>query len=1124
MGLMFTRRLLLASLVSLSSLAALLALSADVAQAEPPRLVSYGNFGSGTPLAMGVAVDNSCYLNALSGSACTTADPSNEDVYVAGVIELASFGQSHINKFDASGKLLPPSPFGEGYHSGAAVNPTNGDVYVFNLSGEIDTYDPSSGVLLSSFSVPFGGFEALVQIATDSAGNVYVPNTPNNEVLEYEATPQTSAPPNNLLKTFTDEGKLKGPTGVAVGPSVAPSGNVWVADKGDNRIVELNKKDEQVTEIKSKGVQSVALDTHGDVFAIVENSADFCGSLAPPCIHLVEYSSAGAQLADIGAGSFGVVGEKAPSMLAVNDSSGRVYVTDGLKNLVWIFGAPTAPVVVKELGAEVSTSEAKLGALINPGGIETSYRIEYDTREYVEGEAPHGVSVPSPEGSVGQGVTPRTVWASASSLAPSTTYHYRVVATNELGTVVGTDQTFTTETAAEGSCPNEQLRGGFSARLPDCRAYELVTPPTKTSTQPDTNFFRLPGTAVFSGNHAAREGNRMSFKATEVMPGSQSGGFSYVATRGASGWSSENVLPLQSYTGDRCPEHDARMQAYSADLSKGVLFDGGGENLSEYNGGCGAEGVEVVSGEPLGVENLLLRDNINGAYQLINVPPPGVIPADAHFQGASSDLSHVVFDEHAQLTAGAPGGVDDLYDWSGGVVRLVTVLPDGIPAVGSLAAGWEDHPNVISADGSHIFFTAGGDLYVRLNAEQPPSEECATPASACTVQVDASKVGGSGGGGKFMDASVDGSQVFFLDANRLTADATAASGKPDLYEYEVNAEPGKPGTLTDVTVDSGEPANVQGVSGTSEDGSLVYFVASGLLSGSETNEHGETAQSGQPNLYLYHGGTTTFIATLSGGGIDACVTETCVRVPPNGLFFAFESHKSLTGYDNTDTVLKEPDPEIYLYDVASNQLACASCNPSGEAPAAGGATMEASGDGAPHYLSGGGRLFFGTAEALLPRDTNGQTDVYEYESNQLHLISAGTSSSESLIVDASESGNDVFFLTRQKLVPQDTNEEALNIYDARVDGGFPETAVPPACTTADACRSAPEPQPSIFGSPSSATFSGAGNITPSKAKPKVKRKSKPAKCKKGFVKKKGKCAKKPKRKARKSAHAGRKGK
>ena len=112
--------------------------------------------------------------------------------------------------------------------------------------------------------------------------------------------------------------------------------------------------------------------------------------------------------------------------------------------------------------------------------------------------------------------------------------------------------------------------------------------------------------------------------------------------------------------------------------------------------------------------------------------------------------------------------------------------------------------------------------------------------------------------------------------------------------------------------------------------------------------------------------------------------------------------------------------------------------------------------------------------------------------------------------------------SRQQLVPQDTEEEARVIYDARVSGGIPALSSPLSCTTADACRTPVSPQPSLFGAPSSATFSGAGNIPPPEVvKPKAKPKLKPAKCKKGFVKKRGRCVKRPKKQARKSAHANR---
>ena len=408
----------------LAALCVLLALCVGVAQAEPPKLIPYESFITHEYLATGVAVE------------------ASGDLFVLGLLAAREFGPAPVIKFDPSGKLLsPPSPFGSGHNSGVAVNPANGDVYVlgqeelFTPATKIFVYDPNTGAPVGTpFEVPashnWEGLLTDVQIAVDSAGNVYVPVVPENEVLEY-------SPSGTLLKTFTGSatGGLREPTGVAIEDS---SGNLWVADAGNNRIVELASSGAPVevngkaVEINSEGVGSVALDGHGDVFAVVENNADSCGEKASPCLHLVEYSAEGGQLADVGAGQFGTHGgggEGFFTMVAVNQASRRVYVNDGRQEKIWVFGPPAAPVVGQESVAEVGATEVKLGALVNPGGFQTAYRFEYGPT------SAYGSSTPFPEGSVGEGVTARVVWASASGLAPGGTYHYRVVASNELGTV-----------------------------------------------------------------------------------------------------------------------------------------------------------------------------------------------------------------------------------------------------------------------------------------------------------------------------------------------------------------------------------------------------------------------------------------------------------------------------------------------------------------------------------------------------------------------------------------------------------------------------------------------------------------------------------------------------------------
>jgi hypothetical protein len=1164
--------------------AALLFASSEDARAETPRLIPDGQLESAG--ALGVAVDQ-----------------THGDVYAAGLLTQFEI-PGRINKFDASGSLVtPPSPFGEAFvgYSGVAVNPVNEDVYALEVvTHTIAILDPTSGAPIgSSFVVEASGNFALlhafattvVGIAADSAGNVYVPVVPENKILEYEPATcveeqaKGEPPPCKPLATFTGgsgAGALKRPTAVAVDSA----GNLWVADTGNNRIEELGPADTPIREMASEGVGSVAVDAHGDVFAIVNNSRDFCGAIKSPCSHLVEYDPAGGQVADLGAG---VIGAKQfdpehgsgrehdpePDMVAVSNATGEVYVSEPVVDSspgestgrVLKYRPSVAPTLEGESAVEVGASAAKLGAVVNPGGLGASYRFEYGPT------VSYGGSVPFPEGDTGAGFVARTVWADVSGLAPGTTYHYRVIVTGAVGEpVVGSDQTFTTGPAA--GCSNEVLRTGFSATLPDCRAYELATPPNRGSAQPDKSKGGNEGIRLgltLLDNRAAADaegnGNGLVFLAEDVLPGSPSAGQDYLATRGSAGWSSQNVFPPTDYYGFECPS-GLSGASFSEDLSKTIV------TLASAGQKCGVD-PELVEGEPRGIANLWLRDNATGSYQLIDVTPEGVAPATPSLLGESSDFSRIVFSEQAPLTPGAPTSAADVYEWGAGHVSLVTVLPDGTPVPGFFTG--------ISADGSRVFFTAGGGLYARV-------------AGSETVQLDASQAGGSGGGGTFLKASHDGAVVLFsADASAgLTSDTVPGSGT-NLYRYDFHAPIGErltdltpvahavspvlggiskdgsvafftddasaaltsdtqPGSgtnlyryeagasagigLTDLT--PAPQAEVQGVLGVSEDGASVYFNAAGVLT-SQPNEHKELPQPGQGNLYLSRGGASAFIAFGAGH----------FKVSANGGFLLFESSRRLTSYDN------EPATELYLYDAAANSLACASCNPSGERPTAfairgktfpggpdseEGGAIEQSGNGriAPRQLSENGQVFFDSAEGLLPADTNGKagcpsvggfpvcTDVYEFEPDGvgacaepvgcLSLLSTGTGSLQTFLIDASPNGNDVFIRELQKLIPRDTQEEAPSLYDVRVDGGIPEPTSTP-CTTPEACRTASAPSPSIFGAPASQTFSGAGNllVLPS---PPVER----VICKKGYVKKKGKCVKKkkPRSRARKSTHAGRK--
>jgi hypothetical protein len=173
----------------------------------------------------------------------------------------------------------------------------------------------------------------------------------------------------------------------------------------------------------------------------------------------------------------------------------------------------------------------------------------------------------------------------------------------------------------------------------------------------------------------------------------------------------------------------------------------------------------------------------------------------------------------------------------------------------------------------------------------------------------------------------------------------------------------------------------------------------------------------------------------------------------------------------------------------------------------------------PRFLSDSGRLFFDSPGALVPVDTNGLEDVYEFEPEGVGgcssgtasgsrvyvsgvaghavggcvgLVSSGSSGAESSFLDASENGDDAFFVTTSKLVGEDF-DKGYDVYDAHVCSSSVPCVTPseplPACSSGDACKPALSPQPEIFGAPPSATFVGSGNVVAAPLGPVVKPRS-----------------------------------
>ncbi len=799
----------------------------------------------------------------------------------------------------------------------------------------------------------------------------------------------------------------------------------------------------------------------------------------------------------------------------------------------------------------VAATSATLAARIDPLSSSTTYRLEWGTSTAYG----HVFS-----GSVGEGDGYVAVGGfHIQNLEPNVTYHYRLIAINEAGTITGADHALTTQPAGE------------ELTLPDGRAWELVSPTKKGGAliQPLTGYHTI---------EAAGEGAAIAYEASDAIgenPVGKSQVTEVLSVRAPSGWSTRNISMPRSLP----PEGTAAEGA-----EQGVF------NLFSSNLSLGVAEQTQSSVRPLSAEATertpYLRNDLTCEAQPRACYTPLVTPADVEppsqpyggengatemiVVGATNDLSHLVLQSPYALTSEAVSGLGkkgasqpNLYEWSGGHLQLVNVLPDGTSKPGA-HLGYEavGRPYVVA----HTISNDGRWIVWSFGAEGPASKELFVRDMVAKRTVP---VGGSHA--NFQTMSSDGSRIFFRENGEL---------------YELNSGTG---AQTDLTAShkSGEAsAGVQdAILGSSEDGSYVYFVAKGVLA--------TGAASGADNLYVLHDGadgwSTTHIATLSGEdehswfwngpGQGACNCEgvehnkVSARVSPNGRYVTFMSDRSLTGYDNTDAVSGQPDEEVYLYDAAANRLVCASCNPTGARPVGAldghegllvdperaWAAIAEEGSSAgehwlagiiptwqgalagptqsisfyqPRFLSNQGRLFFDSPDSLAPQATDGLMNVYEYEPTGLgsctmgswtfheatagcvSLISSGTSGSESSFYDASESGDDVFFITASRLVPADV-DTAYDVYDAHVcTTEAPCSAAPvssPPCTSGDSCKAAPSPQPPIFAAPPSETFNGAGNVVPEATKGTSNRKTRRVQCKKGYVKKHGRCVKKHKR-------------
>jgi hypothetical protein len=635
---------------------------------------------------------------------------------------------------------------------------------------------------------------------------------------------------------------------------------------------------------------------------------------------------------------------------------------------------------------------------------------------------------------------------------------------------------------AAGSCPNEQVRvESHSTSLPDCRAYELVSPSYKD------------GHPVFQSEQSPSGSSRISADGAHIIalslgvfggteddpPGEQFvGGGLYEFSRAEAGWVTTPLAPPAS----QFTEDSFAKQFVSSDFGTTTWV------------------LNTASEFPQ-QRDLYLRMADGSFIRVGPLTPPGASNSgDGALKGGSNDLSHVLFSLKETRWPGdtthlKEGGVEEtpsLYEsmlGSGEEPKLVGVKTSGPLAsnldaqligncgteLGGAQEGEEFASRAVSAGGGTVFFTTRAcegappvnELYARIeesNTVAISEPSLSVPGRECTgvCREDENEENGHKRQPAFFQgASEDGSKVFFTTAQPLLDGDTDATR--DLYEAKVSSAgiekliQVSKGDSSDATPGNG--ARVLGVAAISSDGTRVYVAAEGILTTTE-NSQGEKATEGDPNLYVVEpaSGHTAFIATLlpsdAGDWLPGGRSKTAT---PDGRYLVFLSAGQPFEYDSQTGALVR---------VSSN-----------------GGSLSVSNDGA--------YVFFVSNVALTPQAVNGHYHVYEYHAGQVSLISDGLDiqGEGASLIGADASGDNVFFTTVDPLVPQDTDTQ-VDVYDARIGGGFPVPVASVGCS-GEGCQGSSSIPPVL---PLANTRAAeGGNLAPPVSTPVVKPLTKPQK-------------------------------
>jgi hypothetical protein len=725
------------------------------------------------------------------------------------------------------------------------------------------------------------------------------------------------------------------------------------------------------------------------------------------------------------------------------------------------FETPNHPAIVGVRAVNVAESSAELVARIDPGDAETRYRFEYGPT------VRYGTSVPTPDGQLASITGPEEVTVHLEDLAPGTAYHFRVLAENQWGNASSDDSTFAFR---QESCPNAQVRQQTRATLlPDCRAYELVTPSNAGSVQffpgdSTSHLSRIYGELFASppqnGGGLAISPARLAFYgAFGSVPGTEppdSNQDLYVSTRTPSGW--QVTLP---------------------GLKGSEALAAGDPHCSSTLSQCFEYRRSFILQKPYGSNSPYLFQADGKFAGRLPTNYAEVPKADVRqgYARASADFSHFVFS--SRNVAFAPGALTEApgsaYDnnLGTGEVTIVSKRPDGsnLPQEPSNAGHTTDVIEIpmVSNNGSRILLGAASRPVCHgepnnLCEEEP---EPAAPLHLYMRVNDAVTYDVSRGADvQYLGATPGGSRVYFMTPQSLVPQDTDNSN--DLYVWEeatdslkILSQGGEAGNTDSCSASWTEGCGTQPVESTHplvdrtialESGEVYFFSPEQL-------DPSNPGIPDQRNLYVYSQGTVHYITTLDPG-----TSLTRFQTTPAGSHAAFITDSRLLAYENAG------HDEMYEYDRETGALKCVSCDPTGTPP-----QNDVRGSASGLFITNDGRTFFSTKDPLTPQDTDGLTDIYEYVNGRPYLISGGTATLDGWggsnaeiyppftigLESVSANGIDVYFSTYESLVPQDDNGAAMKFYDARTNGGFLAKEELPPCTAADECHGPTAPEPAV---------------------------------------------------------------